>query len=109
MLAATDESTGRERIRCPMNAVVHKCVLYAFRSYLLSPDVHLAAHLESVTSTLASGDASIFLTGQVREHLVGTSWEERLHPVDIGRRPPRLAEIEIYRLGTAEPDARSSW
>ncbi len=94
----------REGIRCPINAAVHRGVLYAFRSYLLSLDVHLAANLESATSGLESGDASIFLTGQVREHLVGTPWDGRLHPIDIARRSPRLADIEIYRLGSTDVD-----
>ncbi|MGH7331985.1 MAG: adenylate/guanylate cyclase domain-containing protein [Candidatus Rokuibacteriota bacterium] len=94
----------REGIRCPINAVVHKGTLYGFRSYLLSPDLYVAANLERATSRLESGDASIFLTGQVRQSLVGPPWEGRLHPVDIGLRPPRLAGIEIYRLGPATPD-----
>jgi class 3 adenylate cyclase len=88
----------REGIRCAMNAVVHKGVLYAFRSYLLSLDVDLAANVEGITSRLASGDASIFLTGQVRENLVATPWDGRLQPVDIPPSSPGLAGIEIYRL-----------
>jgi class 3 adenylate cyclase len=88
----------REGIRCPINAVVHKGILYGFRSYLLSPDLNVAANLESATSRLQSGDASIFLTGQVQQTLVGTPCEDRLHSVDIGLPLSRLAGIAIYRL-----------
>jgi class 3 adenylate cyclase len=88
----------REGIRCPINAVVHRGVLYGFRSYLLSPDLNLVANLERATSRLASGEASIFITGQVRQRLAGTPWEGRLDTVDIGPRPPRLEGLEIYRL-----------
>jgi len=93
-----------EGIRCPINAVVHKGLLYAFRSYLLSPDINLAANLERATSRLESGDASIFISGSVREGLVGTPWEGRLQPVDVGQSSPRLGGIEIYRLVSAKPD-----
>lgn len=88
----------REGIRCPINEVVHRGTLYGFRSYLLSPDLIVAVNLERATSRLECGDASVFLTGQVRQGLVGTPWEERLHAVDIGKLPPRLAGIAIYRL-----------
>jgi class 3 adenylate cyclase len=89
-----------EGIRCPMNVAVHKGVLYAFRSFLLSPDLNLAANLEGATKRLASGEVSIFLTEHVRKELVGTAWDGRLQRVDLGSASPRLAGIEIYRLGT---------
>lgn len=88
-----------------MNVAVHKGDLYAFRSYLLSRDVNLTFNVESATSRLESGGTSIFVTGQVRRDLAGLSWEKRLRPVHIVPRFPRLADIEIYRLETAEPDA----
>jgi adenylate cyclase len=91
-----------EGISCPMNMAVHKGVLYAFRSFLLSPDLDLAANLESATNRLASGEASIFLTEHVRKELVGTTWDERLLRVDIGPTFPRLARIRVYRLGTSD-------
>jgi adenylate cyclase len=87
-------------IRCPMNVAVHKGVLYAFRSFLLSPDLDLATKLESATSPLASGDTSIFVTARVRAELLGTTWDGRLEPVDIGPTSPQLALIDVYRLGT---------
>lgn len=94
-----------EGLRCSLNVAVHKGVLYAFRAYLLSRDVNLAFNVESATSRLESSGTSIYVTGQVRKDLASTSWDGRLRPVDIGPRPSRLAEIEIYRLGTAEPDS----
>jgi class 3 adenylate cyclase len=88
-----------ENIRCPMNIVVSRGELYAFRSFLLGPDLSLAMDLETATSQLASGDTSIFITGQVREGLAGSTWEERLQPIDIRPLYPRLADIAFYRLG----------
>jgi class 3 adenylate cyclase len=88
----------RERLRCPLNVVVHKGVLYTFRSYLLSSDLNVAVQIESATRRLPPEDTSIFVTRQVRLDLVGTPWEERLQLVDVRPTGPRLAEIEIYRL-----------
>jgi adenylate cyclase len=94
-----------EGISCSMNVAVHKGDLYAFRSYLLSRDVNLTFNVERATARLASSGTSSFITGRVRKDLAGTSWDERLRPVDIGPGSPRLAEVEIYRLGTSEPDS----
>jgi len=94
-----------EGIRCPMNVAVHKGVLYAFRSYLYSRDLAVAVAVESATSRLPPGDTSIFVTERVRLDLVGTPWEKRLQPVDIRPTTPRLARIEIYRLGKAGSDS----
>jgi class 3 adenylate cyclase len=88
-----------EGFRCPMNVAVHKGVLYAFRSYLYSRDLAVAVAVESATSRLPPGETSIFVTRQVQRDLMGTPWEERLQPVDVRPAPPRLAGIEIYRLG----------
>lgn len=88
----------RESIRCPMNIVVHKGELYAFRSFLISRDLNLARDLETATSGLACGDASVFISGEVRQDLVGTSCEGRLRRIDIQPTSQRLAQIELYRL-----------
>jgi len=87
-----------ENIRCPMNIVVNRGELYAFRSFLLGPDLSLTMDLETATSQLASGDTSIFITGQVREGLVGSPWEARLQSIHIPPLFPRLADIALYRL-----------
>jgi class 3 adenylate cyclase len=88
----------QEGIPCSMNVAVHRGDLYAFRSYLLSRDVNITFNVEKATSRLEPTGTSIFITGRVREDLAGTSWNERLRPVDIGPSSPRLAEIGIYRL-----------
>jgi class 3 adenylate cyclase len=92
-------------LRCPMNVAVHKGVLYAFRSYLYSRDLAVAVAVESATSRLPPGALSIFVTEQVRQDLAETPWEQRLQPVDVRPTSPRLAEIEIYRLGKAMLDS----
>lgn len=88
----------REEIRCPLNVAVHKGRLYAFRSFLHSSDLNVVLDIERATSHLPGGDATVFVTGQVRQDLAGTAWNERLQPVDIQTASPRLAGIEIYRL-----------
>jgi class 3 adenylate cyclase len=87
----------REGLRCPMNVVVHKGTLYAFRSYLYSRDLNLAVRVESATQRVLAGEASILVTGQARQALVGSPWEERLQPLDTGLLSPPLDEMEIYR------------
>jgi class 3 adenylate cyclase len=88
----------REGLRCPMKVVVHKGTLYAFRSYLYSRDLNIAVRVESATPPVRAGETSILVTGQARQALVGSPWEERLQPLDVGLISPPLAEIEIYRL-----------
>jgi hypothetical protein len=88
----------REGLHCPMKVVVHKGVLYAFRSYLYGDGLNVAVWVESATSRLPPGNTSIFVTGQVRRDLVETPWDERLRLVDVRPTNLRLAEIEIYRL-----------
>ena len=95
-----------EGIGCAMNVAVHKGVLYAFRSFLLSPDLNLVMNLQSATSRLASGDTSVFVSGPVRGDLVGTPWEGRLQAVDLRGASPRLGEIEVYRLSEREAESR---
>ena len=95
----------REDLRCSLNVAVHKGVLYAFRSYLLSRDINLTFSIEGATSRIAAGVTAIFVSGQVRKDLASTPWAARLRPVDIEPRGPRLGEIEIYRLETTAPDS----
>jgi hypothetical protein len=88
---------------CPINIVVHKGELYAFRSFLYGIDLNTAVWVERAArlprqdgpqgTWSETGDTAIFVTGQVRRDLEGTPWDERLQPIT-----PQLAEIEIYRL-----------
>ncbi len=89
----------REGSRCPMSVAVHKGVLYAFRDFLYSRDLNIAAAVERVASCTAPGDTIVFVTGQVRRDLVGTTWDERFQRIDVRPSVPGLADIEIYRLG----------
>jgi class 3 adenylate cyclase len=87
---------------CPINIVVHKGELYAFRSFLYGIDLNVAVWVERATAPLPPGDTSIFVTRQVRRDLLGTSWYKRLQPVDVEPLIPQLAEIEVCRLGKPE-------
>jgi class 3 adenylate cyclase len=89
----------REGSRCPMSVAVHKGVLYAFRDFLYGPDLNAATAVERVASRTSPGDTVVVVTGQVRRDLVGTAWNERFQRIDVKPSLPRLADIEIYRLG----------
>jgi adenylate cyclase len=89
----------REGSLCPMGVAVHKGVLYAFRDFLYSRDVNIAAAVERVASRLSPADTVVLVTGQVRRDLVGSAWDERFQRVDVTASVPGLADIEIYRLG----------
>jgi class 3 adenylate cyclase len=84
---------------CPMGVAVHKGALYAFRDFLYSRDLNIAAALERLASHVSPRDTGIFITGQVRRDLVGSGWDQRLQRVDVGSSSPILADIEVYRLG----------
>ena len=88
-----------EGSRCPMSVAVHKGVLYAFRDFLYGPDLNAATAVERVASRTSPGDTVVVVTGQVRRDLVGTAWNERFQRIDVKPSLPRLADIEIYRLG----------
>ena len=88
----------REGLHSPINVVVHKGVLYAFRSYLWGSDLDLAFRVDRATHRLPPRDTWIFVTGPVRQDLVATPWDKRLQPVDLGPTAPQLAEVEVYRL-----------
>jgi class 3 adenylate cyclase len=95
----------REGSRCPMSVAVHKGVLYAFRDFLYSPDLNIAAAVERVASRTSPGDTVVFVTGQVRRDLMGTAWDERFQRLDVKPSAPQLANIEIYRLEKRDSDS----
>jgi class 3 adenylate cyclase len=86
---------------CPINIVVHKGDLYAFRSFLYGNDLNVAIWVERA-ARLPPGATSIYVTRQVRLDLVGTPWHKRLQPVNVEPIAPQLTEIEVSRLGKPE-------
>jgi hypothetical protein len=90
--------TQAEELPCSMKVVVHKGVLYAFRSYLWSSDLNVAFGVKRAIPRLPPRDTWIFVTGPVRQDLVATPWDQRLQPVDLGLTAPQLVEVEVYRL-----------
>jgi adenylate cyclase len=89
---------------CPINIVVHKGELYAFRSFLYGNDLNIAVWVERATR-LPPGATAICVTSQVRRDLVGTPWHTRLQPIDVEPIVPQLAEMAVYRL--RKPEAGS--
>ncbi|HEU4367423.1 MAG TPA: adenylate/guanylate cyclase domain-containing protein [Methylomirabilota bacterium] len=86
----------REGSLCPMGVAVHKGVLYAFRDFLYSKDLNVAAAVERVARRTSPDDTVVLVTGQVQRDLVGSGWDERLQRVDVR---PSVPDIEVYRLG----------
>jgi class 3 adenylate cyclase len=86
-----------EAFRLPINIVVHKGTLYAFRSYLFGLDMGIVASIETATSSLLTNDG-VFVSEPIRECVAGTSWHKRLKPVDLSSRPKRLEGIGIFQL-----------
>ena len=82
-----------------MGVAVHKGVLYAFRDFVYSRDVNIAAAVERAASRLSPADTVVLVTGQVRCDLVGSAWDKRFQRVDVRSSVPGLSDIEIYRLG----------
>jgi len=96
----------RDRIVCPMILVVHRGMLYAFRSYFYGQALVVAAKVLSAAADLLSpGEGAVFVTEEVRSDLVGTLWEKRLQPVDSPTVASRLGKIGTYRL--AKPDSNA--
>jgi class 3 adenylate cyclase len=90
-----------QRLGCPINIVVHKGEIYAFRSFLYGHDLNVAVLVERAVR-LPPGDTSIFVTRQVWLDLVETPWHKRFQPIDVEPIVPQLAEIAVYRLGNPE-------
>jgi hypothetical protein len=82
-----------------MGVAVHKGVLYAFRDFVYSRDVNIAAAVERAASRLSPADTVVLVTGQVRCDLVGSAWDKRFQRVDVRPSVPGLSDIEIYRPG----------
>ena len=96
--------TRKAGVRCAINTALQKGTLYAFRSYLYSRDLNVAFGVEgaSARQRLSPDESGIFLTGKVRDDLVGTPWEARLDPVDLAL-PARHEGVKVYRLRNEVP------
>jgi hypothetical protein len=57
----------------------------------------IVVNVESATSSLVTGDG-VFVIERVRQQLAGTSWYQRLQPVELPRRPKRLEKIPVFHL-----------
>jgi class 3 adenylate cyclase len=90
-----------EGLPCPVNIAIHQGIVYAFRSYLYGPGLEAASGVERAsTRALAAGEGGIFITGEVRKGLAGPGWDARLQRVDVSSDDRRIANVDIYRVGT---------
>jgi class 3 adenylate cyclase len=75
-----------QEFNCAINMGLHRGTIYQFRSFLYGGTAAVAARVEAAsTQMLAHGEGGVFLTGQVRDDLLGTPWEGRLQPVSLER------------------------
>jgi hypothetical protein len=89
-----------ENVGCPLVTALHKGALHLFRSHVYSADLMVVSEVMNAGKRSVGGDAAIFVTGQVRQELIGTSWSARLRRIHTGAgNRDRLAEIEVFRLG----------
>ena len=99
-LSADWKSTSREvTFNCAINIALHRGRICAFRSFLYGDGIHVAGRVqEASVQVLPDGDGGVFVSGAVRDDLVGTPWQSRLQPVAVKPRDAQYATIEICRL-----------
>ena len=90
---------SERNLGCPLVTALHKGALYLFRSYVYSADLMVVSEIINAGKRFVGGDPDVFVTGQVRQELMGTPWRARLRRVDVGPgHRDGLAEIEVFRL-----------
>jgi class 3 adenylate cyclase len=85
--------------KVPINICLHRGTFHAFRSYLYGPGLDFAGRvLPASIRRLGGNEASIFVTSEMRDGLIGSPWHGRLEllfsELDIGRPDT----IKVFRL-----------
>jgi class 3 adenylate cyclase len=94
----------REKFDCTVSIALHRGTLYTFRSFLYGRDVWIASRLQNASAKLlASHEYGIFVTGAVRNALLGNPSHNRFQPVVLEPPPAALAGLEVYRLRSEAP------
>jgi class 3 adenylate cyclase len=89
----------REECGCAISIGLHRGTLYTFRSFLYGRDVWIASRLQNASAKLLdSHEYGIFVTGAVRNALLGNPSHNRFQPVVLESPPAALAGLEVYRL-----------
>ena len=95
---AWNEVNRQDKLDCALNIALHQGVLYAFRSFLYGPGIHLASQVQDASAdTMPPGEGGIFVTAEVRALLGQTSWHNRLEPIEVRLRRKQTT-LEVYRL-----------
>jgi class 3 adenylate cyclase len=99
-LSADWKAVSREAtFNCPINIVLHRGRVCAFRSFLYGEGILIPARVQVASAqVLTDGDGGVFVTGAVRGDLAATPWGNRLQPVAVKLRDPGCSGMEIYRL-----------
>jgi class 3 adenylate cyclase len=89
----------REEFGCTISIGLHRGTLYTFKSFLYGRDVWIASRLQNASARLLHRhEYGIFVTGAVRNALLGNPSHNRFQPVALASPPAALAGLEIYRL-----------
>jgi class 3 adenylate cyclase len=84
---------------CAINIALHRGKMCLFRSFLYGDGVRVAMRVQAAsTEVLPADEGSVFLTGVVRDELLGSPWDQRLRPVALARLNAQIPGLEVYRL-----------
>ncbi len=89
----------REQFGCTISIGLHRGTLYTFRSFLYGRDVWIASRLQAASAKLlASDEYGIFVTGAVRDALLGNPVYDQFQPIQLESPPAALSGLDVYRL-----------
>jgi hypothetical protein len=99
-LSADWKAASREAtFNCPINIVLHRGRVCAFRSFLYGEGILIPARVQVASAqVLTGGEGGVFVTDAVRGDLAATPWDNRLQRVAVKLRDSGSSGMEIYRL-----------
>jgi hypothetical protein len=104
-----DEANGEDRSGCSINIALHRGKICTFRSFIYGESILVAASVQQASTGLLVGrEGGIFITNAVRDDLDGSPWQSRLQRVELKLRDARCSGLEVYRLGSAPPNAQAA-
>ena len=86
-----------EQFACPVNIVLHRGDVNAFRSFIYGNGMEVANRVMGASARiLAEDEGGVFVTDAARAWLSGTPWHDRLRPMALPE--GRVLDSEVYRL-----------
>jgi class 3 adenylate cyclase len=89
-----------EQVGCSIGIGMHHGAIYTYRSFLFGRDVQIASQLQHASARLLKKrESGVFVTGAVRDALLGMPWHNRFEPVLLPQLQASLASgVEFFRL-----------